>query len=133
MAQLESEIRKLSPILRVGVSSFNTVDERTQGSINMQKELEFASELYTTRKRLSSTIITENIHDQKYTNLCVSISVVSALRSAQRTYLVSKGNSKTIIMSEQDDIKGQFSFDKCLVLFTGCVSPRSLEAEFIII
>jgi len=127
MAHLKNSILNLAPISNQNATSFDSVDENTQGSVNMQKEIIYAAGLYSTQKRISSILITEKVHDQKETNLCASIGVISALRSAQRKYLVSEGKDFSTIMSEQDDIQGTFSFDKCLVLFTGCVSPRSLD------
>jgi len=118
MAQLKISILNLAPISNQNATSFDYVKEHTQGSVHIQKELIYAAGLYSTQKRISSILITEKVHDQKETNLCTSIGVISALRSAQRNYLISKGKNRSTIMSEQDDIKGIFSFDKCLVLFT---------------
>jgi len=129
MNQLKIQILSSNPISRQNVSSnFDQVDENTQGSVRMQNQIEYASSFYSTQKRLISDLITNKIHDQKDTNLCVSISVLSALRAAQVFYLdkTAKKDSKKV-RKDQDDILGEFSFDKCLVLFTGCISPRSLD------
>ena len=127
MNRLKSQIIGSNPISGQNISSFNFVEENTQGSVKMQKEIEYASEFYTTNKRLTSKFITGKIHNQKDTNLCTSISVMSGLRAAQAYYLGNNGHDRNTIRTEQDDVKGKFSFDKCLVLFTGCVSPRSLD------
>ena len=91
MDQLKTQIINSSPISRQNVSSFQNVDENTQGSVKMQNEIEYSTSFYTTQKRLISNLITNKIHNQKDTNLCASISVLSALRAGQVLYLVNKG------------------------------------------
>ena len=112
----------MQPIDRPGAASFDLVDENTQGSVLMQKEIEYASQFYTTQKRLTSIAITQNIHNQKDSNLCTSIAVTWRRYDLHRREI-----AKNTVIQDQDNIEGLFSFDKCLTLFTGCVSPRSLD------
>jgi len=117
-----------TPIALSGVRIYNNVDERTQCSVLMQKEIEYISSFFTTRKRLNGPIITNKVHDQRWTNLCASFASTSALRGAQRRYLLTfHGKSLNNMRQEHDDVNGKFSFDKCLALLVGCVSPRSLD------
>ena len=128
MNTYKTDITAINPISYFEISSFDTVADNTQASVNMQKEIQYASNFYTGHKMITSTgPMTNKIHDKRHTNLCSSIAVTSALRAAQLNFLDNKGKDKRMVRQELDDITGNFSFDKMLVLFTGCVSPRSMD------
>ena len=95
-------------------TTYNTVEEKTQCSVVMEKEIEFTTS-NTTGKQLQNSIITKNVHDQKYTNLCSTFASVSALRHAQRRFLHKERNRDMKgIIEEQDNLRGGFSFYDCL-------------------
>ena len=112
---------------------FNQVAENTQNSVFLQKEIEvFATEV-TTGKNLTApgnALMTHRVHDQRTTNLCVSFSTMTAVRGAAMNYLVNKGANQDQLRNELEN-DNQFSFNKMLTLFTGCVSPRSLDGLII--
>jgi len=102
------------------------VEEKTQCSVYLQNEIVIETDYH---RRLSNTIGTHVVREQYDTYLCTSYAMMSTLRSAQMTFLVQNekcGNIDEVrnLISISD---GEYSFNKFVTLFTGCVSPRSLE------
>jgi len=129
MTALEGEILKSHPISHDSPRTYS-VEERTQGSVNMENMVDEINSFYMKSNILTSLRVTREIHDQKYSKCCTSIAVTSALRAAQRRYLSkfdTTGFNETLIRELQGDIRSEFAHRKCLILFVGCVSPRSLD------
>mgnify|MGYP000381406996 CR=1 FL=1 len=115
-----------NPVLR---TAFAAVNANTQKSCFLQREIEqFTTEMKPDKNlpTIGNAPITRRVHDQRLTNLCVSYSIVSTLRGAATNHLTDKGINQNEIRNDLENV-AQFSFTKMLTLFTGCVSPRSLD------
>ena len=103
--------------------------EDTQHSIFLQKEIEeFTTEMKTDKHLPNprNAPITHRVHDQRTTSLCVSYSTTTILRGAVIHILVKNGQNDAQIRADLENTN-DYSFTKMLTLFTGCVSPRSLD------
>ena len=122
----------LSPFSIPNISqrtNFAHVKEDTQHSSMLQKEIEeFTTEMKTDKDlpNPGSAPITHRVHDQRTTALCVSYSTTTIVRGAVIDILVKHGKTDAQIRADLEDTPN-FSFNKMLTLFTGCVSPRSLD------
>ena len=74
--------------------------------------------------------ITHRVHDQRMTSLCVSFATTTTVRGASINYLTNHGHPEDQIRNELEN-DFQFSFTKMLTIFTGCISPRSLDGLII--
>ena len=66
-----------------------------------------------------------NHHDQHNSNLCHSYSVISAFRQALIQLLKTFKNPKVKNIIQRINGNEQFSFNRMLSIFLGCVNPRS--------
>ena len=110
-------------------ATFNQVDENTQNSVFHQREIEELSTHFTIGKNLTNPgngFITHRVHDQKLTSLCVSFSTVTTVRGATIRVLIARGFPDDEIRNQLENVD-EYSFNKMLTLFTGCISPRSLD------
>ena len=72
--------------------------------------------------------MTHRVHDQRLTGLCTSFSTVSTLRAATIRFMVNNhGINRDQVRGDLEIRGGQYSFEKMLTLFTGCVSLRSMD------
>merc|ERR1712130_511431 len=94
----------------------------------MQKDIETRTQQLNIA---TSYNVTKGVHGQKNTNLCVSITSMTMIRSALKRYLVEYINLSPVqvqqLESDLEDWNGFLSFKKMIRIFTGCVSVRSLE------
>ena len=109
--------------------TFTQAGAKTQNSVFVQREIEqFTTEL-TTGKNLTNPgnmMMTHRVHDQRNTNLCTSFSTVSVVRGSAINYMRTKGANHTKFRNDLER-NNEFSFNTMLTLFTGNVSPRSLD------
>jgi len=113
--------------------TFGKVADNTQNSVFLQQEIQQFTTQFTTGKNLTNpgaALITHRIHDQRATGLCVSFSIVSTVRGASLQYLATHGHPEDQIRADLENLD-EFSFNKMLTIFTGCVSPRSLDGLLI--
>ena len=115
--------------------NFAQVSAETQNSVIVQKEIEeFAADL-TIGKNLTNAgnvMMTHRVHDQRTTGLCTTFAVTTAVRGAVINYFGNQqgGHNKNLIIRIiRNDLEklAEFSFNRMLTLFTGNVSPRSLD------
>jgi len=110
-------------------ATFNQIDENTQNSVFHQREIEELSTHFTIGKNLTNpgnAFITHRVHDQRLTSLCVSYATVTAVRGATIRVLIARGIRENEIRNQLENVD-EYSFNKMLTLFTGCISPRSLD------
>ena len=110
-------------------TNFAQITDATQHSVFLQKEIEeFATEMKTDKNLIlpGNVMITRRVHDQRLTGLCVSFSTITIVRGALINHLDKIGVDPTVVKTDLENTQ-TFSFNKMLVIFTGCVSPRSLD------
>ena len=113
--------------------TFGQVEDNTQSSVFLQHEIEEFTTEFTAGKNLTTpgaAFITHRVHDQRMTNLCTSYATTTLLRSASMRYLVSQDYAFDQIRDDLENVD-EFSHSKMLTIFTGCVSPRSLDGLII--
>jgi len=116
--------------------TFRQVGDNTQNSVFLQQEIrQFTTEiqLNTAGKNLTNpgaAFITHRVHGQRATSLCVSFATTTTVRGASINYLTNHGHPEDQIRNELEN-DFQFSFTKMLTIFTGCISPRSLDGLII--
>ena len=114
---------KSKPIRKINVFEY------TQKSVFLQKEIEDFTTEMKANKNLTiagKALITHRVHSQRSAGLCVSFSTITCIRGAILRFLIVKRNPESKIKHDLENVT-QFSFNKMLTLFTGCVSPRSLD------
>jgi len=125
----------LLPFDQPGIGGrFGQVRDNTQNSVFVQAEIENFTTEFTTGKIVTNpgnALMTHRVHNQRVTNLCSSLSTVTTVRGAALLYLTEIGNNENQIRAELENGQGQFSFNKMLTLFAGCISPRSLDGLII--
>ena len=130
METAKNDICSLPPFSMVVTTNYANVSEDTQNSVFVQKEIEEFTTEFRTGKNLTnreSGIITDRAHNQRQTNLCASFAGTTTIRGAAKRFLISKGIALQQISADLEAIQGDFTFNKMLILLTGCVSPRSLD------
>ena len=107
---------------------FAQVEDKSQNSVLVQKEIEEFSAELTTGKNLTNpgnVMMTHRVHDQRTTGLCTTFSVTTAVRGAAINYFGNQPANQTQVRNDLENLT-EFSFNKMLTLFTGNVSPRRL-------
>ena len=106
---------------------FQDINENTQWSCYLQREIAQSSTMLKTDKRIGSSRMTSFAHDQKHTMLCTSYSVMSGIRCSGMSFLGQRGVNRVAVLADLEDLSGEFSFHKMLTLYTGTVSIRNLD------
>lgn len=107
-----------------------SVSENTQQSMYLEGEIRQILSSWSTNLTLHQFRITNKIHDQSLTNLCHSFATVTCLRAAIMFYLESLNIDYEVVRTKLDRLE-EFRFEKLLCVFTGCISPRSLDGIII--
>ena len=127
----KSEIEGLPPFSfpNPNPSNFTEVATKTQNSVFLQREIEQFTTDLTPGKNVTNpgnVMMTHRVHDQRTTGLCTSFSTVTALRGSAINYVKNKGANHDQFRRDLENLD-QYSFNNMLTLFTGTVSPRSLD------
>ena len=130
MKKSRAGICSLAPFDMKVTTTYGDVEQNTQQSVFLQKEILTFTSQFTAGKDLpnpGAAVMTHRIHDQKNTNLCASFAGTTTLRAAAKRFLISNGITLQQISDDLEAVQGHFTFNKMLTLLTGCVSPRSLD------